>query len=266
MVAFPNGKINIGLQITGKRPDGFHDLETIFYPIQLFDVLEINAADKFSFQCTGIKIEDITDNICLKAYNVLKNDFNLPTVNIQLHKNIPVGAGLGGGSADAVGCLVLLNKKFALNLSNQQLFGYAVSLGSDCSFFLTNQPCFATGRGENLQSIDLDLSAYRILLVNPGIAVNTGWAFSQVKTFSKTSNLVELVKQTPEHWKENVTNDFEANIFASYPSIKEIKDQLYHQGAMYAAMSGSGSSVYGIFTKDAEVQPIFPDNYYFRWV
>ncbi|WP_026763262.1 4-(cytidine 5'-diphospho)-2-C-methyl-D-erythritol kinase [Sediminibacterium salmoneum] len=251
MVVFPNCKINLGLHITGKRPDGFHSLETVFYPVALTDMLEIITADAVSFHSTGLTIPGATEgNLCLKAYHLLKKDFpDLPPVQMHLHKNIPMGAGLGGGSADGAFALQLLNNKYKLELSSEQLIAYAAQLGSDCPFFILNQACYATGRGEILQPVSLDLSSWQFVLVNPGIHVNTKWAFEQITPGPSGKNLVSIIQSPVEEWKDSLSNDFEAPIAKAYPAIQEIKDQLYALGASYAAMSGSGSTLFGLFNK-----------------
>ncbi len=257
MVCFPNCKINLGLNITQKRADGYHTIETIFYPINLKDALEVitnNQSDStqtlhINFSASGIPIPgDTANNLCIKAFQLLRNDFpNIPPIQMHLHKNIPMGAGLGGGSADGAFALKLLNEKYQLNLSQQQLINYAAVLGSDCPFFIINQPSYATGRGEILTPITLDLSAYTFVLVHPNIHINTKWAFEQL-TPSKPTNAVDQIIQQPiETWKEQLINDFEAPIIQQYPIIGEIKNTLYKNGAVYASMTGSGSTVFGIF-------------------
>ncbi len=268
MLVFPNCKINLGLNILRKREDGFHDIETVFYPLPFHDALELvqNTQNNFpiEFTGTGLSVDGAAeDNLCVKAYHLLKKDLpQLPAVKLHLHKTIPTGAGLGGGSADAAFMLKLLNDKFGLNLSTPQLLDYALQLGSDCPFFIINKPCFATGRGEFLEEISLDLSAYKIVLVNPGIHINTGWAFSQIDPASANRSVKEIVQQPIETWKAELINDFEAPVFSAHPEIKEIKEELYQQGAVYASMSGSGSTVVGIF--ESSVSPsLFPGKNYF---
>lgn len=252
MLSFPNCKINLGLNIAGKRADGYHNIETVFYPVQINDVLEIIPADEFKFSISGLSVEGNTnDNLCAKAYSLLKKDFpQLPPVNIFLHKAIPTGAGLGGGSADGAFTLLLLNEKFQLNLSEAQLIGYASQLGSDCPFFIINKPCFASGRGEVLEDIKIDLSAYSFLLVHPNIHINTAWAFSQLNISDKKFSIKEIIAQPISSWKEKLKNDFEEPVFDKYPELKMIKEKLYNSGALYASMSGSGSSIFGIFEKN----------------
>ena len=269
MIAFPNCKINLGLNILRKRADGFHDLETVFYPVPFTDALELvgdTSAAETSFTVTGIPIQgNASDNLCIKAYQLLKMDFpQLPAVKIHLHKVIPTGAGLGGGSADAAFMLKLLNDKFQLGLSTAQLSVYALQLGSDCPFFIINKPCFATGRGEKMEEISLDLSAWKIVLVNPGIHVNTGWAFSQLTPSLPGRPARDIVSQPISTWWEELKNDFEEPVFAAHPAIKKIKQGLYDQGAIYASMSGSGSTVFGIFDRKAIVTPVIQENHFVK--
>jgi 4-diphosphocytidyl-2-C-methyl-D-erythritol kinase len=267
VIVFPNCKINLGLYILRKREDGFHDLETVFYPVPLQDALEVitdHEGTQTSMNVTGLALDGKTeDNICLKAYELLKKDFpSLPPIQIHLHKVIPAGAGLGGGSADGAFMLLLLNKKSSLDLSESQLINYALQLGSDCPFFIKNQPCFATKRGENMQEISMDLSAYQLVLVNPQIHVNTGWAFAQVTPIDNRPSIKQIVEQPVTKWKDELKNDFEAPVFRHHPEIKSIKEALYQQGALYAAMSGSGSTVYGIFPKEKVLSLSFPPHYF----
>jgi 4-diphosphocytidyl-2-C-methyl-D-erythritol kinase len=263
MIVFPNCKINLGLNIVRKRADNFHDLETVFFPIALKDILEIIPSNKLEFFISGINIPGNTnDNLCLKAYHLLKKDFpNLPLIKIYLHKAIPTGAGLGGGSADGAFMLKLLNEKFQLNLSNNQLINYSLQLGSDCPFFIINKPCFATSRGEILEEIKLDLSNYSFVLINPKIHINTAWAFSQLTPQIPSTSVREIINQPIEKWKQFLKNDFENAVLIKYPSLKIIKETLYNSGALYASMSGSGSSFYGIFEKNNLPQITFEENF-----
>lgn len=253
MIVFPNCKINLGLHIIRKRADGFHDLETIFYPLQLTDALEVVTPGSLQFHSSGIDIPgDTADNLCVKAWHLLQKDFpELPQVDIHLHKHIPIGAGLGGGSADAAFMLLHLNNRFQLGLSQEQLVDYAAILGSDCPFFINNQPCYATGRGEIMVPVELDLSAYTFVLVFPGIHVNTGWAFKQLTPKEPAISLKEVIKTPVDTWKGVMQNDFEVPIFSAHPELAAIKEALYAQGAVYATMSGSGSAMVGIFPKGA---------------
>ena len=282
MIVFPNCKINLGLSITGKREDGYHNIETVFYPLPIMDALEVihapaRTAEQVSLNHSGILVDgEPQNNLCLRAYELLKEDFPaLPLIKLHLHKAIPIGAGLGGGSADAAFTLKLLNEKFSLNLSTGQLLSYALKLGSDCPFFIINRPCAATGRGELLQEIPLSLSGHKLVLVNPGIHVNTGWAFSQlnikqseINTTTISQNLPELLLTEPViSWKQFLINDFEAPVFEKYPAVGTIKKILYSKGALYAAMSGSGSTVFGIFERTSPDFIVdFPADYLVRSV
>ncbi|HVM88524.1 MAG TPA: 4-(cytidine 5'-diphospho)-2-C-methyl-D-erythritol kinase [Puia sp.] len=263
MVSFPNCKINLGLHITGKRADGYHNLETIFYPINLKDIIEIIPSEKFQFNSSGSRVNGSPDdNLCARAYQLLQKDFPSTTqINMWLHKHIPMGAGLGGGSADGAFTLKLLNEKFQLNLSTRQLIGYASQLGSDCPFFILNKPCFATGRGEMLEPIDLDLSHYSFVLVCPHLHISTAWAFSQIKPKPAKINLKEIIKQPVGTWKDELKNDFERPVIEHYPELKEIPRKLYDAGALYTSMTGSGSAFYGIFKKNNIDKFNFSDNF-----
>ena len=272
MVVFPNCKINLGLHILRKRSDGYHDLETIFYPLPLLDCLEIienkNNAKHFSlpFTCSGLSLDgDSSSNLCVKAYRLLKKDFpQLPNVKIHLHKQIPSGAGLGGGSADGAFTLTLLNEMFALGCSQQQLLGYASHLGSDCPLFILNKPCYATGRGEILEPLRLGLDDYYFIIVNPGIHIDTGRAFLEITPTLPELSLKDIISLPVEQWKDQLHNDFEKILFKQHWEVVEIKDELYRLGALYASMSGSGSTVYGIFKKGSHPEFRFPENYFVR--
>jgi 4-diphosphocytidyl-2-C-methyl-D-erythritol kinase len=274
MVVFPNCKLNIGLNILEKRDDGFHNLETIFYPVPLTDALEVIRANDDTgdvlFSQTGNHIGgNIQDNLCVKAWHFLKKDFpQLPAIQMHLHKAIPMGAGLGGGSADGAFAIKLLNEKFNLGLSNSQLISYSLQLGSDCPFFIINQPCYASGRGERLQPVELSLAGYQLVLINPGIHINTGGAFAQLKNEPASNRLskglLQAIQQPIAQWKHSVSNDFEATVFAAHPPIQQIKETLYRQGAVYAAMSGSGSSVYGLFDHYFDADGLFPDAWFVK--
>ena len=264
MIIFPNCKINLGLHITRKRADGFHDLETVFYPVAVQDALEIVNSEITSMKVTGMAAGDIHNNSCRKAYELLQKDFALPPVSIHLHKTIPVGAGLGGGSADAAFTLLLLNKKFGLQLGTDQLLHYAIQLGSDCPFFIKNKPCYATGRGEQLEELPLDLSPYKIALVNPGIPINTAWAFQQVKPRQPAGDLKKIIQQPVARWKDQLINDFEKPITAHFPEIGACIHELYNKGSLYAALSGSGATTYGIFPRQLPLQFSFPLAYFVK--
>ena len=267
MVLFPNAKINLGLNIISKRSDGYHDLESIFYPIPIREAVEIIENEDFEFSNSGLVIEgDKQNNLCLKAYHLLRKDFpHLPAVQMHLHKAIPMGAGLGGGSADGAFTLKLLNEKFDLSLSEKQLLDYALQLGSDCPFFILNKACFAKGRGELVEQISFDLTSYKFIIVHPGIHISTAWAFSQLSERlpwpDKSKNIQEIIQRPLSTWKDELKNDFEEPVFSQFPEIKKIKDELYDAGAVYSSMSGSGSAVYGIFKKEDRMVVSFPKNY-----
>lgn len=252
MITFPNAKINLGLNVVEKRPDGYHNLETVFYPVPIEDALEINILnggnEKFRLHQAGIEIEgEAENNLVVKAYKLLDEKYDLPPVDIHLFKHIPSGAGLGGGSSDAAYMLKLLNEKFALGLTNESLEEYAAKLGADCAFFIRNTPMYAEGIGNILSPISLSLKGYQIVLVKPDIFVSTREAFAQIKPHRQEIPLKEVLTHPIEEWKELMKNDFEESVFPQFPVIRGIKERLYKQGAIYAAMTGSGSSVFGLF-------------------
>jgi len=248
MICYPNAKINIGLEVVRKRDDSFHDIETVFYPLSLSDILEMNVSATPCLTLSGIDIvDDPNNNLVLKAYRLLKNDFPLPPVSFHLHKQIPTGAGLGGGSADGAYTLKGLNALFNLNIDTEKLENYASQLGSDCAFFIQNKPVFAEGRGNIFTTIDLSLKDYWLVLVKPACAVSTAQAYGGVKPEVPGSKLTELVKMPVSEWGGKVVNRFEESVFSIFPEIGKIKQTLLDNGAVYAAMSGSGSTVYGIF-------------------
>jgi 4-diphosphocytidyl-2-C-methyl-D-erythritol kinase len=253
MLSFPNCKINLGLRILRRREDGYHQLETAFYPLPVKDVLETIRSEALSFTASGLPIPgDASANLCLKAWQLLKKDFeHLPPVAIHLHKHIPIGAGLGGGSADGAYMLLQLNRQFRLGLEEEKLVAYAAQLGSDCPFFILNKPCLAGGRGEKLEPIELDLSRYWLALVSPGVHIGTAWAFSQCNPTEEGRSIREIITRPVETWKDQLVNDFEKPVFLAHPGLKKIKEQLYRAGAIYASMTGSGSAFYGIFPRDA---------------
>ena len=264
MISFPNAKINIGLYVVSKRGDGYHNLETIFYPVQLADALEFVEADKTELTVSGIEIPGRQDdNLILKAYKLLSAEFKLPPLHFYLHKAIPMGAGLGGGSSDASFALGMLNNYFSLGLNNETLVHYSSLLGSDCPFFIINRPCYASGTGNILTEISLDLSDYKVLIVKPPVHVNTSAAFQNIAPKPSGLNLEEIGLIPVEQWEGYIMNDFEPAIFSRYPEISDIKTTLYNIGALFASMSGSGSAVYGLF-KELPVHPesFFPDTYF----
>lgn len=258
MITFPNAKINLGLNIVEKRPDGYHNLETIFYPINLQDALEVtrreNNDKEYTLHISGSPLEgEPEDNLVVKAYKLLKKDYpGLLPVDIHMYKHIPAGAGLGGGSSDAACMIKLLNDEFSLGLSTERMEEYAVKLGADCAFFIRNKPVFATGIGNLFEPVELSLKGYHIILIKPDIFVSTRDAFAEIKPVRPAVSLKEIVKQPMETWKNSMKNDFEDSVFKKFPEIAAIKDELYDLGAVYAAMSGSGSSVYGIFKAPIE--------------
>jgi 4-diphosphocytidyl-2-C-methyl-D-erythritol kinase len=260
MLTFPNAKINIGLHITEKRPDGFHNLESCFYPVGWSDVLEILPAEKLSFKSTGIPIPGNPEtNLCLKAYHLVKQDFDIPPVMIHLHKVVPIGAGMGGGSADCAFTIKTLNELFELHLTNEQMENYARTLGSDCAFFIQNRPQYCFGKGDEFSEISLDLSGKYIVLVNPNIHISTAEAYSGVKPVKSGIDLKEILQKPVNQWVDIVKNDFENHLLPKYPTIATIKNTLYTQGAKYACMTGSGSTVFGIFDIAIDLQETFAE-------
>lgn len=261
MIIFPNAKINLGLNITERRPDGYHNLETIFYPLPVEDALEVNVwnegTGKFRLHQSGLEIAgEAENNLAVKAYKMLDEEFNLPPVDIYLFKHIPSGAGLGGGSADAAFMLKLLNRKFCLDLTDKVLEEYAARLGADCAFFVKDEPTYAEGIGNIFSPISLSLRGYKFLLVKPDIFVSTRDAFSKIRPCHPQRSLKEIVQLPIEEWKEYMFNDFEESVFPQFPAIGEIKEEMYKSGAAYASMSGSGSSVYGLFKSDTVLPEI----------
>lgn len=257
MVTFPNAKINIGLQVLNRRADGYHNLETVFYPIKLYDVLEMVEADEIRFIPSGLAIPyDGVDNLCVRAYQLLQQAYDLPPVHIYLHKVIPIGAGLGGGSADAAFLLTLANDQFELGLDEAQLMGYARQLGADCAFFIRNIPVLASGIGDVFADVSIDLSSYHIVLVKPDIAVSTAAAYGVVTPNPAGRQLAMAIEGPVATWRDTIVNDFERGIFAKYPEIAAIKALLYEKGAVFAAMSGSGSSVFGLFEERVSIREL----------
>ncbi|MFL5752005.1 MAG: 4-(cytidine 5'-diphospho)-2-C-methyl-D-erythritol kinase [Bacteroidia bacterium] len=279
MIAFPNAKINLGLHVTEKRPDGFHNIETVFYPVGWRDCLEIvenreweagnekaghkstltqliSPDSQLILSQSGLHIDGrLEDNLIYKAWKLVKQDYSVPAIRVHLHKILPMGAGLGGGSSDAAFFIRLLNDTFELGISWGEMHHYARQLGSDCSFFISNRPAFAEGKGDEYESIRLDLSAYKIAIVYPNIHSNTKEAYKGILPAKPQRSVEEIVLNHPvEEWKGILVNDFEKSIFAKYPRIAELKQLLYERGAVYASMSGSGSAVYGIFKEITEIR------------
>ena len=251
MLFFPNAKINIGLNIISKRADGYHNIESIFYPIAWSDILEIIPSKQLSFDSTGLSIPG-KDNLCLKAYELIKSHYDITPVSMHLHKNIPIGAGLGGGSSNAAFTLMALNNIFELGLENDELKKIAAQLGADCPFFIDNIPSFASGIGDLLNPVDLDLSNYHLLVVKPDIFVSTKEAFSDVVPQTPTNSIREEIKMPIEKWM--LKNDFEDSIFPQYSELFDIKKSLIQAGSLYTSMSGSGSSIYGIFSEKPQLK------------
>ncbi len=253
MICFPNAKINIGLHVTGKREDGYHNIETLFYPVKLTDILEIiplsgKDSDRVRFINTGIKIDvDASDNLCVRAWRELSHIRPLPPVKIHLHKIIPHGAGLGGGSSNAASVLMTLNELFELNIADSELALIAGRIGSDCPFFIYNKPVFAKGRGDILEPAGIDLSGCRIVIVHPGKGINTAWAYSMIRITNRNGSLMDILQTDPATWQGRVINDFEPVVFASYPIVNDIRQKLTGSGAFFASVTGSGSAVYGLF-------------------
>ncbi len=268
MLTFPNCKINLGLSILDKREDGYHNVASLFYPVNWCDALELIVADNFSFETAGLRVDGSQEhNLCVRAYRLLQKDFFLPPVKMMLLKNIPMGAGLGGGSADGAFTITMLNERFQLGLTTAQLKSYAMQLGSDCPFFIENKPMLVTGKGDIMERATVDLSGYAVEIVYPDIVINTAWAFGELSKskpkkphVDAVHHLKQLLSQGPDNWKDVLVNDFEKVVADFYPEIALIIKQLYSSGAIYAAMSGSGSAVFGIF-EEAPKAMDFNKNY-----
>ena len=273
MITFPIAKINLGLNVVEKRPDGYHNLQTVFYPVPIQDVLEVQVMDEAfpsSYDCdlkvTNINIDgDEQRNLVVRAYQLLKKDFpTLPRIHTHLWKGIPTQAGMGGGSSDCAYMMLLLNRQFHLGLTDEQLISYAAQLGADCAFFILSKPCYAEGIGEKLQPIEVTLSGYYIAVVRPDIPVSTKEAFSLIHPHYPAQNCRETVMKPVETWRETLVNDFEESVFALHPEIGAIKEQLYDMGATYAAMTGSGSALFGLFREQPDsLSQTFPDMFTF---
>lgn len=270
MITFPCCKINLGLNVVGVRPDGYHNIETVFYPIPLTDVLEIKKMDE-RFPCDGdcdVKVSgnysagDDKDNLVVKAYNLIAADFDVPRIHAHLYKRIPVGAGLGGGSSDGAYMIKLLDERFRLNMGNAEMERYAAKLGADCPFFISAEPSYATGIGDELEPADDEdgnLNGYTVVIVKPDIVVSTAEAYKVIKPAVPKLNCRAVVRQPIETWRNDLSNDFEVPVFNQHPELKDIKDKLYSLGAVYAQMSGSGAALYGIFESEPEgIKKEFP--------
>lgn len=263
MITYPIAKINIGLNVTGMRDDGYHNIETVFYPVTIQDVLEVVPSKDFSFTTTGLDIDvESNENLVVKAYKLIVADYKISPVKIHLHKVIPSGAGLGGGSSDAAYMLMLLNDLFNLEIANEKLLEYASQLGSDCPFFIKSRPVFATGRGEIMDEINIQLDEYFLVMVKPPIHISTADAYQNINPRKSRLSLKGLVGFSVNKWKGNILNQFENYVFETYPEVGVIKQTLYEQGAAFALMSGSGSSVYGLFRSEKRnLENFFPPDY-----
>ncbi len=249
MILFPPCKINLGLAVKNKREDGYHNLETVMFQLPWCDILEVVKSEKFSFKSTGLLIAgDENNNLCIKTFNLIKQHYNISNVTINLHKIIPMGAGLGGGSADGTYTLIALNELFNLKLDANKLREYALTLGSDCPLFVENFTQFAEGRGEILTPIDLNLNGYYIHLINIGIHVSTKEAFENIKFNNDQINISELIQTPVNQWKLLLKNDFEETVFKLYPKLLNLKNNMYQNNALYASMTGSGSTIFGIYS------------------
>lgn len=251
MILFPNCKINLGLRILSKRVDGYHELETLMYPVSgLCDALEIipGEGEGVSFSASGLLVDaPVEKNLCVRAYEALRRRYPLGGVKIHLHKKVPMGAGLGGGSADAAYVIRGLSDMFELGLSLSEKEAVAAEIGSDTAFFVSGRPALASGRGEVLRPVEFSLRGYRLVIVKPSFGVSTAQAYAQVKPAPTEVSLWHLLAQPVSAWKDTVFNDFEPSVFAQFPRLKILKQKLYEAGALYAAMSGSGSAIFGLF-------------------
>lgn len=264
MIIFPNAKINLGLNVVSKREDGYHNLETVFYPIMIKEALEILVSDESedSFFESGIKTgTNMQTNLVMKALFLMRKYYDVPPLKVYLMKKIPFGAGIGGGSADAAFMLKLVNRKFELGATDEQLADIALQVGADCPFFIYNRPLFASGVGEKFEEVDLSLDNHNLVLVKPDIHVSTKDAFAMVQPAQPEMSLKEIVKKPVSEWKDLMVNDFEKSVFTKYPLVEQIKLKLYALGAEYASMTGSGSSVYAIFNKNTDLKHHFSDCY-----
>ncbi|HPT03459.1 MAG TPA: 4-(cytidine 5'-diphospho)-2-C-methyl-D-erythritol kinase [Bacteroidales bacterium] len=261
MISFPNCKINLGLSITGRFPDGYHRIETVIYPVPLCDMLEIvpAAGNSNRISVSGIPVAgNAEDNLCFKAWNLLNQEFNIGNIDLHLHKNIPSGAGLGGGSGDAAFTLKLLDNIYGLKLGDKNLERLAAQLGMDCPFFIENLPALATGRGESTEPVDICLDGYYLAIIKPDIHISTAEAYAGVTPSEKPVPVRRLIQEPVDKWSRILHNDFEPSVFNRHPEISDIKQRLYASGAVYASMSGSGSAVFGIFTDPSDVKDCFP--------
>lgn len=268
MVSFPPCKINLGLNVISKRSDGYHNLETCFYPVPLTDALEVLPAKETTLQISGNPVPGSeSDNLCLKAYRLLQKDFDLSPVSLYLHKVIPSGAGLGGGSSNGAHTLRLLNQVFDLRLDSEKLKHYALQLGSDCPFFIEDKPMLGSGRGEVLTDVSINLSGKFFVLVKPNVHVSTAEAYGGVTPAPRSVGIKNIVETKPvQAWRGHLINDFEKSVFAKHPVISDVRQTLYQHGALYASMSGSGSAVYGIFEKPVALKGQFEEMFYWSTI
>jgi 4-diphosphocytidyl-2-C-methyl-D-erythritol kinase len=259
MVSFPPCKINLGLHVLSKRADGYHDIETCFYPVPWTDILEIVPAKTFSFEVSGLRVPGPSaDNLCVRAYELLRRKFDLPAVAIHLHKCLPMGAGLGGGSSNAAYVLKTINTIFDLGISSEELKGFAAKIGSDCSFFIDNQPCIGTGRGEILSEVSFSLKGKFLIIVKPDAEISTAVAYAGVTPSVPAQSVREIVEKHPvEDWKSLLTNDFEKHLFIQFPIVEALHQKLYANGAVFARMTGSGSAVFGLFNQAIDLRKEF---------
>jgi len=266
MIVFPNAKINLGLFVKGILPGGFHEIESIMIPVGLCDILEVVVSESEAFKLTlsGTSIDSENEqNLCYKAWQILSSHTNIPGIQMHLHKNIPVGAGLGGGSSDAAFTLKLLNEYFKLEIPEHELISVASDLGNDCPFFIQNKPAFAYNKGQLIKPIEPDMDSKYIVIVFPNIHISTQWAYNSVQPEGKPESLIDLIALPIDQWKKRICNDFETIVFEKYPQIQKIKEELYSQGAIYASLSGSGSAVYGLFNQKPDLRKKFIN--YFYW-
>ena len=248
MISFPNCKINLGLNVISKRDDGYHEISSVMYPVEILDILEVIKSDKLKFTSSGLDIPgDVDSNLCIKAYKILQREHNIDPVHIHLYKNIPMGAGLGGGSSDGAYTLKLINDLFELDITNDQLKVYAAELGSDCAFFIDKMPQLASGRGEMLEPFNVTLNGKTIVLINDGTHISTQEAYGNVTPKRPNKHIQEVLSSPISEWKNKLINDFELGVFKNHPQLAVYVEKLYQSGAQYAAMTGSGSTIYGLF-------------------
>jgi len=258
MISFSPCKINIGLNIINKRIDGYHNLETLFYPVYFIkDIVEVVPAsnDKDSYGFSGIPISsELNDNLCVKTINLLRKHYKFPNIELYLHKNVPMGAGLGGGSANVATIINLIDKLFNFKMSLSEKIHLSGSLGSDCAFFIEAKPSIGYEKGNVLSPVDISLAGYSLIIVKPNIHVSTAEAYSTVVPSESEKKLPDIINKPIESWKNQIHNDFEKSVFVKFPEIERIKDKLYQKGALYAQMSGSGSAVFGIFNEVPDIE------------